>query len=41
MFHVRNELIDTDGDNVKLLDDVQAKLPSVLAEGFKKSADLN
>ncbi len=41
MFHVRNELIETDGNNVKLVDDVQAKLPSVLAEGFKKSADLN
>ena len=40
MFHVRNELIEVDGDQVTLVDDVQTKLPSVLAEGFKKSVDL-
>jgi len=38
MYHVRSELIIIDGDNVKLVEDAQSKLPQVLAEGFKNAA---
>ncbi len=38
MFHVRDELIEVDGEKVKLVEDGQSKLPKVLVEGFKKSA---
>lgn len=38
MLHVRDELIIVDGNNVKLVEDAQARFPKVLIEGFKKSA---
>ncbi len=38
MFHVRNELIVIEGDKVTIVEGGQAKLPTVLVEGFKKSA---